>query len=64
MFINILYLYIIWIILYIHKCTYDGSVGKEPTCSAEDTGDGGLLPGSGRSPGEGSPVFLSEKFPG
>ena len=30
-----------------------GSVGKESTCSAEVTGDTGLIPGSGRSPGEG-----------
>ena len=28
----------------------DSSVGKEPTCNA---GDPGLIPGSGRSPGEG-----------
>ena len=27
-----------------------GSVGKESTCSAEVTGDTGLIPGSGRSP--------------
>ena len=26
---------------------------KESTCSAEDTGDGGSIPGSGKSPGEG-----------
>ena len=26
-------------------------VGKESACNAEVTGDGGLLPGSGRSPG-------------
>ena len=27
--------------------------GKESICSAGDTGDAGLIPGSGRSPGEG-----------
>ena len=32
----------------------DGSVGKEFTCSAEDTGDVGSIPGSGGSPGEGN----------
>ena len=29
----------------------DGSAGKESTCNAEDTGDKGLIPKSGRSPG-------------
>ena len=29
----------------------DGSVGKESACNAGDTGDLGLIPGSGRSPG-------------
>ena len=29
----------------------DGSVGKVPACNAEDSGDVGLVPGSGRSPG-------------
>ena len=29
----------------------DGSVGKESTCNAGDTGDMGLIPGLGRSPG-------------
>ena len=42
-----------------------GLVGKESACSAGDTGDVGLIPGSGRSPGEGEwqpiPIFLSEK---
>ena len=28
--------------------------GKESTCSAGDSGDGGLIPGSERSPGEGN----------
>ena len=31
----------------------DASVGKESDCSAEDTGDMGSIPASGRSPGEG-----------
>ena len=30
-----------------------GSVGKESACNAGDTGDVGLIPESGRSPGEG-----------
>ena len=42
-----------------------GLVGKESACSAGDTGDVGLIPGSGRSPGEGEwqpiPIFLSGK---
>ena len=32
----------------------DDSVGKESICNAEDTGDVGSIPGSGRSPGEGN----------
>ena len=32
----------------------NGSMGKEPTCSAKDTGDLGLIPGSGRSLGGGN----------
>ena len=32
----------------------DGSVTKESTCNAGDTGDVGLIPGSGRSPAEGN----------
>ena len=42
----------------------DGSVGKESTCNAEDTGDVGLIPESGRSPGREmaiTPVFLPGK---
>ena len=31
-----------------------GSVGKESACSAEDSGDVSVIPGSGRSPGEGN----------
>ena len=42
-----------------------GSDGKESACSA---GDPGLIPGSGRSPGEGNklptPVFLPGEFHG
>ena len=43
----------------------DGSIGKESTCHAGDTGDVGSIPGSRRSPERGkcqpTPVFLSEK---
>ena len=31
-----------------------GSAGKESTCKAEDIGDAGWIPGSGRSPGAGN----------
>ena len=31
----------------------DGSVGKESTCNAGDTGDAGSIPRVGRSPGGG-----------
>ena len=31
-----------------------GSVVKNPPANAEDTGDAGLIPGSGRSPGGGN----------
>ena len=31
-----------------------GSEGKESTCNARDTGDMGMIPGLGRSPGGGS----------
>ena len=33
---------------------FSGGSGKEPTCNAEDTGDGGPIPGLGRYPGEGN----------
>ena len=33
----------------------DGSVGKESACNAGNTGDMGLIPELGRSPGEGNP---------
>ena len=39
-----------------NRCCFsfpDASVGKESTCNAGDTGDAGLIPGSGRSPEEG-----------
>ena len=32
----------------------DGSIGKESPCNAGNTRDVGLIPGSGRSPGEGN----------
>ena len=32
----------------------NGSVGKESACNAGDTGDAGLIPGSGKSPGGGN----------
>ena len=37
----------------------NGSAGKESTCNARDTG---LIPGSGRSPGEGNGNPLSSIF--
>ena len=33
--------------------------GKESTCNAEDTGDAGLIPGSGRSSGGGTATHSS-----
>ena len=36
----------------------NGSVGKESACNAGDTGDAGLIPGSGRSPGGGNDNLL------
>ena len=33
---------------------------KESTCNAGDTGDMGLIPGSGRSPGEGNGTPLQQ----
>ena len=45
-----------------------GSVSKESSCNAGDTGDSGLIPELGRSPGgekwQPTPVFLSEKSHG
>ena len=44
-----------------------GSVGKESACNAGDggdTGDAGLIPGSGRSPGEGKWQTTSIFLPG
>ena len=41
------------------------SAGKESACNAGDTGDAGLIPGSGRSPGVGNGNLLQpEKFHG
>ena len=39
----------------------NGSAGKESTCNAGNKGDSGLIPGSGRSPGEenGNPLQYS-----
>ena len=37
-----------------HKCFPNGSVGKESTCNARDSGDPDSIPGLGRSSGEGS----------
>ena len=38
--------------------TVGGTSHKESICSAGDTGDVGLIPGLGRSPGVTTPVFL------
>ena len=38
----------------------DGSAGKESACNAEDTGHMGLIPGSGRSLGEGNGNALQD----
>ena len=46
--------------IYICVCVFilwdfsDSSAGKEYACSVGDTGNAGLIPGSGRSPGEGN----------
>ena len=37
-----------------HSLYTDGSAGKESACRAGDTGDVGLIPGFGRSPGGGN----------
>ena len=46
----------------------DGASGKEPTCQCKDIKDMGVIPGSGRSPGEGNgqptPGFLPGKSHG
>ena len=39
-----------WVLYHWYLCFPDSSVGKESSCN---TGDPGLTPGSGRSPGEG-----------
>ena len=43
----------------------DGSSGKESPCNAGDTGNAGLIPGSGRSPGEenSEPLQYAWKIP-
>ena len=43
----------------------DGSAGKESVCNAGDTGDSGLIPGWGRSPGggNGNPPQYSGRIP-
>ena len=55
-----IYIYLIYIYIYIYICLYiyiyiyiftDGSEGEESPCNA---GDLGLIPGSGRFPGEGN----------
>ena len=40
----------------------DGSVGKQPACKAGDTGDVGLIPGSGGPPGGGNGNPLEYSF--
>ena len=46
----------------------NGPMGKESNCSSGDTGDAGLIPGSGRSSEGGkwqpAPVFLPEESHG
>ena len=56
-----LYILVHWlcyILYYIHYTILwgfpSGSAGKESTCNAGDTGNKGLIPGSGRSPGGGN----------
>ena len=39
-------------------------MGKESACNAGDTGDVGLIPGSGRSPGGGHTTLLQAFLPG
>ena len=53
----------IYIYIYIHTHTHiygfpDGSVCKKSACIVGDTGDTGLIPGSGRSPREGNVNLL------
>ena len=48
-----------YIYIYIHIYGFpDGSVCKKPACFVGDTGDTGLIHGSGRSPGEGNGNLL------
>ena len=66
----ILPLFLSEIVLVLLKMGFPGGlVVKNPPANAGDPGDGGLIPGSGRSPGGGSgnpptPVLLSGKFHG
>ena len=39
-----------------------GSDGKEPACNTGNTGDMGLIPGSGRPPGEGNGYLLKYSY--
>ena len=48
----------IWELSIINLGFPDGSVGKESACSAAETGDACLIPGSGRSPREGNGNLL------
>ena len=57
------YIYIIYVCIYIYICIYIklyisillcSSSRKESICNAGDTGDMGLILGSGRSPGRGN----------
>ena len=47
-------LILLWLLLSQTNCFPDGSVGKESAWDAGDTGDVGLIPGSGISSGEGN----------
>ena len=51
----------LWPSVYLHWGFPDSSVGKESTCKAEDLG---LIPGSGRSAGEGIGDPLQYFWPG
>ena len=50
-----------YIYKYIYRASTSGLVDKESTCNAGDTGESGLIPGLGRSPGGGNsnPVHYS-----
>ena len=65
-----IYIYIYTIYIYTLYGLSQWFSSKESTCNAGDTGDTGLVPGLGRSPGEGDPlaqptqVFLPGKSHG